>query len=99
MQFRKVKSVRYNTKSVSCLAPKYWTFYQRKEKILKRLIGWKQKSKKKVFMGMPLQALKTYVPQEGFILIVKICKHACHWVSWHPLASHYTLGINPIIRS
>ena len=63
---RRVNSVRYGTETVSFLAPKYGTFYQRRKGILNLLI-FSKKTKKLDSLRMPLVAFAKHVPQVRFI--------------------------------
>ena len=81
---RKVNSVRYGTETVSLLAPKIWDILPKDIKDSESLDMFKSKIKKWIPSECPCRLCKAYVPQVGFIWVVKI-KGTYHLLSWRQL--------------
>ena len=67
LERRRVKSVRYGTESISCLAPKIWEILPSEIKDSDNLQIFKAKMKKWVPAECPCRLCKIYMPQVGFI--------------------------------
>ena len=67
LEKRRVKSVRYDTDSISFLAPKIWKILPNKIKDPETLQIFKTKIKKWVPLECPCRLCKIYLPQVGFI--------------------------------
>ena len=64
---RRVNSVRYDTETVSFLAPKIWDILPKDIKDSESLDIFKRKIKNLIPWECPCKLCKTYVPQVGFI--------------------------------
>ena len=64
---RRVNSVRYDTETVSFLAPKIWDILPKDIKDSESLDIFKRKIKKWIPWECPCKLCKAYVPQVGFI--------------------------------
>ena len=82
---RRVNSVRYDTETVSFLAPKTCDILPKDIKDSESLGIFKRKIKKWISWECPCKLCETYVPQVGFICVVKI-KDTYHLLSWRQLA-------------
>ena len=71
--------------TVSFLAPKIWDILPKDMKDSESLDIFKRKIKKWIPSECPCRLCKTYVPQVGFIWVVKI-KDTYHLLSWRQLA-------------
>ena len=80
---RRVNSVRYGTETVSFLAPKIWDILPKEIKDSESLNIFK--ITKWIPLECPCTLCKIYVPQVGFIWVVKI-KDTYHLLSWRQLA-------------
>ena len=67
LERRRVKSVRYSTKSISFLAPKIWEILPNEIKDSDTLQIFKAKIKKWLPVECPCRLCKVYLPQVGFI--------------------------------
>ena len=67
LERRRVKSVRYGTKSISSLAPKIWEILPNEIRDSDTLQIFKAKIKKWVPVEYPCKLCKIYLPQVGFI--------------------------------
>ena len=82
---RRVNSVRYGTETVSFLAPKIWDILPKDIKNSESLDILTRKIKKWIPWKCPCKLCKTFVPQVGFIWVVKI-KDTYFLLSWRQLA-------------
>ena len=81
---RRVNSVRYGTETVSFLAPKIWDILPKDIKYSESLDIFKRKIKQCIPSECSCRLCKTYVPQVGFIWVVKI-KDTYYLLSWRQL--------------
>ena len=81
----RVNSVRYGTETVSFLAPNIWDILPKDIKDSESLVIFKRKIKKWIPSECSCSFCKTYVPQVGFIWVVKM-KDTYHILSWRQLS-------------